>query len=222
MSFIVRTISIKSSSFPSRFKVVEYPEQQSSDGGGGEEPKEKKWMVEDGTCFRSFSYGGGFNHVDIEGIGEPFSWGEKQKVFIEFEVTNMLQPIKGVVKFSQVGSDDNWKDFPDMIEIEPKDETDDTGKITKRVEGKVQKKAFLLLATRSDDDLSEYNKKKTGEEDKEDLEEKESDGDPSSFTPLQKCNTNVIMMISQMSGIPVVFPMPWFGSLYSNDSFTNS
>jgi len=174
----------------------------------------KKYKVSSGTCFRTFSYdtgnGARGGSIPIAGLESGFEWGVGEKVYLEFDISQNLQVTGARVKCSSVGSASSeasskepnvaeWADFPNMFRITPQDQLDGDGYVFKRAENKRQTKAYLLLATRSDD----------------------GDGNASASSTFRingKVDSNIIMMISQVSGVPVVFPMPWFGSAYSDDN----
>jgi hypothetical protein len=214
------------------------PEQNEPDGAPPEpnEPddtlpeesanNEKMYQVESGSIFRTFSYNNKEGMVGISGFNSGFKIDEGHKVYIEFDILSNLQVSGANIKCSKVGKEspdyesdeadvEGWPDFPNMFRIVPKDEVNEDGLIIKRVDGKRQTKAYLLLGLRDDDEDIPENKPEEGEEEKK----KENDDDSKSFSVLQKFSSNAIMMISQVSGVPVVFPMPWIPSLEKADNF---
>lgn len=240
MSFSLNHIAAPSSQSDGYFHVISYSPNQSSAGGGGAPPpnedpeaggseppsnpdgEERLWQVSTGHCFAGFSY---FlderNLIKIEGLESGFKTEPGEKIYLEFDVSTYLQVTGARVRHSKVGKDspdfesteldvETWADFPSMFRIAPKDEIDsETGFVKKRAEGKRQTKAYILLATRSDDDLTNLLKADGGDG---------ADGggeNSENYSIVQHFDSNIIMMISQVSGVPVVFPMPWINSLES-------
>lgn len=168
------------------------------------------YMVTTGDCYKTFSYAKE-EMITISGLYSGFEWKPNQKVYIEFPIIGGYRP-SGVafIKCSEVGkaageSDDlvpeKWEDFPLMFRYTPKDEEDENGYVKRIFDGKRQTVAYLLVGVRSDDlDTQGLGGESNGGE-----------SQAESFEVVQKVNTNLIMMMSQYRGMPVSFPMPWFG-----------
>lgn len=169
-----------------------------------------QYCVTDGVIFKSFSFSTG-TFLPIEGINEPKDLNDGFKFFIEIDVLPNLQPEKAVIKCEQVGKKDSWPTYPEMYEISPQDEIDKDGKVTKLVNGKTQKKCFVLIGYREDD----KNKNSSS------LNENVSKA--ASKYPIQLLNTDIILMASIVSGVPILFPMPFFnGFSHKNAIVQNS
>jgi hypothetical protein len=167
------------------------------------EDAEDKYYIEPGVCFSTFSFRTG-TFVPIEGMGtgQIYTLGKEDKFFIEIDVLPNLQVSEARIKCETVGNDNSWKNYPDMIEIKPVDETDEDGKVTKLIDGKVQTKCYVLIGYRSD------SSNKNGE-----IQEPETN----QKTPIQILDTNFILLASVVSGVPVIFPAPYFnGQLHVN------
>jgi hypothetical protein len=204
--FRARFITPPSDTVPIKFEVYK---------SGTNEQNKSIYLVESGFCFKTFSYDTG-TLVGISGLNSGFEWEKDAKVYLEFDVLPNLQVSGGKVCCTKVGKDskdanskeanvEEWPDFPNMFRIVPPDEVNSDGLITKRTDGKRQSKAYLLLATRGDDKIYTNGA---------------APSTNSEGSIYQKNSSNIIMMISQVSGVPVVFPMPWFNSLLPTDNAT--
>jgi hypothetical protein len=89
-----------------------------------------------------------------------------------------------------------WKNYPEMFEVQPQDEFDKNGRVIKLVDNKFQTKCFVLIGYRADDvnksGPSPVDPKKVGS------------------GPIQLLDTDFILLASIVSGIPVLFPSPFF------------
>lgn len=164
---------------------------------GSGDGKKNFYYVSDGVIFKSFSFNtGSFLHID--GLNESLDLSEGKKLFIEIDVLPNLQPEKAKIRCEQVGKKDSWPTYPNMYEINPQDEIGEDGKVTKIVDGKTQKKCFILVGYRQDDlNKNEINKN-------------EKIPDSATKAPVQILNNNIILLASIVSGVPVLFPMPFF------------
>ncbi|MFA5235032.1 MAG: hypothetical protein WC390_11595 [Sulfurimonas sp.] len=172
------------------------------------------WMVKAGTVFSTFNYGIP-SYVPINGLNSGFHWGGNEKVYLDVTVSNNLQPSGVAVNISKVGVDaqgeDNepnppeWIDYPSMLRIMPKDTVNDRGIVTQVANGKRQTKCYILLGYRSDDTDIGGSGINT------------SPDDNASFIPIQKLDTNIIMMHGNVSGVGITFPMPYFRSISPQD-----
>lgn len=167
----------------------------------GQNPDE--YFVEPGVCFSTFSFRSG-TFVPIQGLGsgESFILGQNDKVFIEIDVAPNLQVSEAKIRCEEVNTDNSWKNYPDMIEIKPVDEVDDEGRVIKLVDGKVQTKCYVLIGYRSD------STNKDGESQNVETNRKK---------PVQILDTDFILLASVVSGVPVIFPSPYFnGQVHVN------
>lgn len=163
------------------------------------------YMVEEGHCFSTFSYGTG-SMIPIKGLKTAFPFTKNQKFYIDFTVLPNLQVEEAEVKCTTVGGaagDKNkpatWSSYPDMFYIQPSDEVDQNGRVTAIAEGKKQIKCYVLIGYRQDDE------QKNGPNSPavpETLQE--------SSNPVQILFDDLILLASMVSGVPVVFPAPYF------------
>jgi hypothetical protein len=216
-SFSPRHYKTVSSNNYRRFQITSFSATGTT---GTQESNQKMYQVESGSIFRTFSYNNKEGMVGISGFNSGFKIEDGHKVYIEFDILSNLQVSGANIKCSKVGKEspdyesdeadvEGWPDFPNMFRIVPKDEVNAEGLVVRRVDGKRQTKAYLLIGLRDDDkDIPENESEENGES-----------NDSDSFSVLQKFSSNAIMMISQVSGVPVVFPMPWIPSLEKADNF---
>jgi len=158
---------------------------------------DQQYYVDNGVIFTSFSFSTG-TFLHIEGIKEEFPLNKNFKFYIEIDVLPNLQVKNAKIKCGEIGSKDNWESYPDLYEIEPKDEVDSNGKVTKIVNGKTQTKCYVLVGYREDDSNKDPNAESTPNLEK------------ASEAPVQILNHNIILLASVVSGVPVIFPMPYF------------
>lgn len=157
---------------------------------------EHAYYVENGICFSSFSFDTG-SFVPIQGLGtgENYILEDDKKIFIDISILPNLQVSGATVRCETVGSNgDFWKSYPNMVEIKPEDEVDENGRVTKLIDGKVQTNCYVLIGYRADDQT------KNGP----------TPTETPSRTPVQILNTNIILLASVVSGVPVIFPAPYF------------
>lgn len=167
------------------------------------------FFVNTGICFSTFSYGTGA-FIPIKNIETPFPFKEKEKFYIKFSISPNLQVTGAEIKCQKVGTDCedqntcDWKDYPVMINIEPKDEfyTEEhlRGRVKTIKDGKRQLSCFTLIGIRTDDKISQDSSSSSSS----------SSANTGIVPALQILNTNIIMMASMFSGVPCVFPMPYF------------
>lgn len=170
------------------------------------------YYVESGVCFSSFSFDTG-SFVPIRGLGTGFSYQleENKKLYIDMTITRNLQISGAEVKCTEVGTSDYWKNYPNMIEIRPEDVFDENGRVTKIVDNKVQTKCYILIGYSSNDTK------------KNNISTEAQQPDPAKVSsPVQILDTNFIMLASVVSGVPVVFPSPYFNGLTHLRSTTES
>jgi len=163
------------------------------------------FMVEEGYCFSTFSYGTG-SMIPIQGLNKPFPFGKNQKFYIDFTILPNLQVEKAEVKCTTVGEaaeDKNnpakWSSYPDMFYIQPSDQVDQNGRVTAIAEGKKQIKCYVLIGYRQDDE------QKNGQNSPPVPESLEK-----SSNPVQILFDDIILLASMVSGVPIVFPAPYF------------
>jgi hypothetical protein len=163
----------------------------------GKEPtSENSYYVENGICFSNFSFDTG-SFVPIEGLGTGTTYvlEDDKKFFIDISILPNLQVSGASIRCETVGADgDFWKNYPNMVEIKPEDEVDEDGRVVKLIDGKVQTNCYVLIGYRADDQT------KNGPTPNEII----------SRTPIQILDTNIILLASVVSGVPVIFPAPYF------------
>jgi len=164
------------------------------------------FMVEEGHCFSTFSYGTG-SMIPIENLKKPFPFEKNQKFYIDFTILPNLQVQKAEIKCTTVGvlegeivnDPPTWVSYPDMFYIQPSDEIDEEGRVIRIVEGKRQLKCYVLIGYRQDDE------QKNG---------LNSPPVPSGLqdnpAPVQILFDDLILLASMVSGVPVIFPAPYF------------
>ena len=163
------------------------------------------YMVEEGHCFSTFSYGTG-SMIPIQGLNKNFPFEKNQKFYIDFTILPNLQVEKAEIKCTTVGEaaeDKNnpakWASYPDMFYIQPSDEVDENGRVIALAEGKKQIKCYVLIGYRQDDE------QKNGLNSPPVPETLET-----SSNPVQILFDDIILLASMVSGVPIVFPAPYF------------
>lgn len=159
------------------------------------------YYVDRGVCFSSFSFETG-SFVPIKGLGSGFNYKleENKKLYIDLKILPNLQVSGASIECNEVGDDSEyWKNYPNMIEFKPVDEVDENGRVTKIVDNKKQTNCYILIG---------YNAEDTS---KNGIESPVPDGVTSE--PVQILDTNIILLASVVSGVPVVFPAPYFNGL---------
>lgn len=163
------------------------------------------YMIQDGYCFSTFSYATG-SMIPIQGLNKPFPFEKNQKFYIDFTILPNLQVEKAEIKCTTVGgpvedknNPETWASYPNMFYIQPEDEIDEQGRVKTLSEGKKQLKCYVLIGYRQDD------------------EEKNGVGsDPvpealeNSSNPVQVLFDDLILLASIVSGVPILFPAPYF------------
>jgi len=181
-----------------RFEIKQYV----GDLGSG-------YMVSDGCCFSNFSYDSG-SFIPIEKLNEPFPFEKDEKFYIDFTVTPNLQIEKAEIKCSKTGPQAElgdisnpieWTSYPSMFYTQPEDEFDEEGRVKILAEGKRQIKCYVLVGYRKDD---------TTKNGANSPPPSGSYEDNSDF--VQILNTDIILLASMFSGIPVVFPAPYLNA----------
>lgn len=162
------------------------------------------YMVEEGHCFSTFSYATG-SMIPIQGLNTGFPFEKNQKFYIDFTILPNLQVEKAEIKCSTVGGEvedknnpETWTSYPNMFYIQPGDEIDEQGRVKTLAEGKKQLKCYVLIGYRQDDE------QKNGIN---------SDPVPESSqtsNPVQVLFDDLILLASIVSGVPILFPVPYF------------
>jgi hypothetical protein len=169
------------------------------------------YMVSDGVCFSTFSFNTG-SFITIKGLNSRFDFAENEKFYIDFSVTQNLQISGAEIKCSKVGEDREnsstdrsnplvWENYPNMIYIQPEDEFDPQGRVIRITDGKRQIKCYVLIGYRSDD--TSKNGSKASESSNENKE----------ASPVQILDSNLILLASMYSGVPIIFPVPYLNGL---------
>jgi hypothetical protein len=167
------------------------------------------YMVSDGVCFSTFSFNTG-SFIPIKGLNERFDFKQNEKFYIDFSVTQNLQISGAQIRCSKVGEDREvsasdrsnplvWENYPNMIYIQPEDEFDEQGRVIRITDGKRQIKCYVLIGYRSDDTS------KNGGQAAESAE-----GQNRESSPIQILDSNLILLASMFSGVPIIFPVPYF------------
>lgn len=188
------TLDTPSAEFRTPFEITAGDTAVNPDGKSA---NNNSYYVNDGVIFSNFSFASG-SFVHIQGLREPQEFKAGSKFYIEMDVLPNLQIEKAVIKCGEVGSKGSWPTYPDMYDVEPKDEIGSDGQVTKYVHNKMQTKCYVLIGYRVDD----KQKDRAGTPQ---FSVKEENGDP-----VQILNSDIIMMASVLSGIPIIFPMPYF------------
>lgn len=163
------------------------------------------YMVQEGHCFSTFSYATG-SMIPIQGLNKTFPFEKNQKFYIDFTLLPNLQVEKAEIKCTTVGgavedknNPETWVSYPNMFYIQPEDEIDEQGRVKTLAEGKKQLKCYVLIGYRQDD------------------EEKNGVGSapvPETFensnNPVQVLFDDLILLASIVSGVPILFPAPYF------------
>jgi len=158
-------------------------------------PSGSGYYIGDGVCFSTFSFNTG-SFVPIKNLNTFFKFEKDFKVFIEIDVLPNLQPSGAQIKWGKVGSNGSmWKNYPLMFEVQPQDEFDKDGRVIKLIDNKFQTKCFVLIGYRKDD------QQKSGPSP---IDEKIG------TAPVQILDTDFVLLASVVSGIPMLFPSPFF------------
>jgi hypothetical protein len=167
------------------------------------------FMVEEGHCFSTFSYETG-SMIPIQGLKKVFPFEKNQKFYIDFTITANLQVEKAEIKCSITGPeatiDDKsnpteWSSYPSMFYIQPSDEFDENGRVKFLAEGKRQIKCYVLIGYRQDDEQKNGSSSPPVPE-----------GLENSSNVVQILSDDIILLASMFSGVPVIFPSPYFNA----------
>jgi hypothetical protein len=171
-------------------------------------------MVNDGIFYSTFSYAHD-SYIPLKNLKKAFSLGKDYVVYAEIGVSPNLQITGAQVVSSKVGAvaqEGQWKDFPDYYRIRPQDKTEVINKqtVVKEIkDGKFQEKAYVMLG-QCVDEIPPYSKSYK-------IKSVSSLANKWSGYFIQYVETNIIMMQSMISGVPVLFPMPFFGGSGTSD-----
>jgi hypothetical protein len=169
---------------PPSFRIRKMP-------NGGED----SYFIDNGVCFSTFSYETG-TFVPIKGLGSGYNYNftNDKKFYIDFEIAPNLQVSSAEIKCEPAPGEDTWPNYPNIIEIKPTDELDEKGNVIKLIDNKKQIACRVLIGYKAND------KNKNGDQTQETENVKK---------PVQILNTDFILLASVLSGVPVVFPMPY-------------
>jgi hypothetical protein len=170
------------------------------------------FMVSDGVCFSTFSFNTG-SFIPIKGLNQRFDFAENEKFYIDFSITQNLQISGAEIKCDRLGEDREnsstdrsnplvWESYPNMIYVQPEDEFDENGRVIRITDGKRQIKCYVLIGYRADD-----TSKNGG------AAAESSNDDNKEASPVQVLDSNLILLASMYSGVPIVFPVPYFNGL---------
>jgi len=207
MSYLIRKIGQKIET-PGNFAIVPYT------GTSPISNNEPGYMVNDGIFYSTFSYAHD-SYIPLKNLKKAFSLGKDYVVYAEIGVSPNLQITGAQVVSSKVGAvaqEGQWKDFPDYYRIRPQDKTEVINKqtVVKEIkDGKFQEKAYVMLG-QCVDEIPPYSKSYK-------VKSVSSLANKWSGYFIQYVETNIIMMQSMISGVPVLFPMPFFGGSGTSD-----
>lgn len=182
-------------------------------------PNESNYAIYDGICYSTFSYNSG-NYIPIENMNTAISLGKNYAVYIEFGIGGAYPQVTGAkIKSTKVGGEaiqqnqtQDWVDYPDFYRIRPFDKTEKKNGetvVTQIIDGKKQEKCYLMLG-KCVDKIEEYDKNYK-------FMPVSSLVNKWSGYYIQYVDTNIILMGSNVSGVPVLFPMPFFGGPGTSD-----
>lgn len=165
------------------------------------------FMVNSGICFSTFSYDKE-SFIPIDNLQQGFNLEKDSVVYLDFTVLSNLQVSGCSVKIGKVGMDagndeSQWIDYPDMYRIRPFDQRDSQGRLIP-VAGKTQLKSYLMIGkcSENNDELNYQS-----------IPIKNSSPEDSPvFYYTQYINNDILIMGSNISGVPIIFPMPFFGT----------
>ena len=177
-----------------------------------------KLFVSSGRCYSTFTYSYDAL-IPIGNLYSPIPSGQIAPgtmqdycVYIDFTILPNLQVSGAEVKMTKVGrkttNEKDWKTYPDQYRIRPYDERNPDGTIKQIINGKKQEKAYLMLGKISENypDIDPYKITTiTG---------MGSNGQPKNYYLSQYVNSDLILMGSQISGVPIVFTMGYVGGPY--------
>jgi hypothetical protein len=162
---------------------------------------DNEFYVGNGVCYSTYSFETG-SFLNIQKLNEPFNWGKNEKIFIEIDVGLNLGAKKARIKNEIVGDgapESGWKNYPYFYKIEPQDDFDEKGKVTKIRDGKRQVKCYVLIGYLEDDNNKNGNANSDGDDDQDDT-----------YVPVQILKENVLLVQSVVSGVPCLAPFPYF------------
>ncbi len=176
-------------------------------------PSGDQFYVASGRCFSTFSYAWD-SLIPVENLYQPISIPREEIkdycFYIDFTILSNLQVSGAQVRATKVGKDaeDNeWVDYPDQYKIRPFDIKNDQGQVIQLIDGKRQDKCYLLLGKFSE----EYPE---NEPYKISTITGGTSAEPKSYYLTQYASSDIFMFINQVSGVPITFPMPYFGAPY--------
>jgi hypothetical protein len=188
---------MSSRTLPKSFEIIPW----TGEGSG--------YMVSDGVCFSTFNFDTG-SFIPIKGINQRFDFNANEKFYIDFSIAGNLQVTGAEIKCSQIGIDEEtsdrsnpstWGNYPNMIYVQPEDEFDDKGRVIRITDGKRQIKCYVLIGYRSDD----TNKNGGTQTD--------NGNSNTPGSPVQILNSDLILLASMYSGVPIIFPVPYLNGL---------
>jgi len=189
--------------FPTSQEIIAFPIIKSSGDA------EDEFYIGDGVCYSTYSFETG-SFLTIDRLNTNFNWGKNEKVFIEIDVGPNLGVKNAKIKNELIGDsapENGWVNYPYFYKIEPQDDFDDKGRVTKIRDGKRQLKCYVLIGYLEDDS------NKNGDLNKNEDEEGESSSEESSddfYSPVQILRENILLIQTVVSGIPCIAPFPYF------------
>ena len=174
----------------------------------------RSFIVSSGRCYSAFTYAYD-SLIPVKNLYTPINIPPNKLgdyyFYLEFTSLSNLQ-VSGVsVQAAKVGgfaTKTGWTSYPDQYLIKPYDIKNEDGTIKQIINGKQQEKCYLLLGKiwSNKPNIDPYKIKIiTG------LGE---DGQPKNYYLSIYNNSDIIMMGSNVSGVPIVFPLPYVGGPY--------
>lgn len=195
------------------FEIVPYePSDGESESGNG---VSGFYQVNDGYIYSTFSYDTGTflpirkseKNKNSFGLKEKFEFKQNSKVYLDITVLPNLQVESVEIKCTPVGkeadpgTDKNnplqWVNYPNMIYSQPEDEFYEDGRVKTFAEGKKQIKCYVLIGYKQNDTLKNTESQKVDEQNE---------------SIVQILKTDLILLASMYSGIPIIFPMPYLNA----------
>jgi hypothetical protein len=199
--------TIKSKIIPSvqteyPFEIMENPNSTAKDPkSNSTNATQTLYVVAPGSCFSTFSFDTG-TFVPIK-YPEPFTLKEDTKIYIEIDVLPNLQVKTAEIKCQKVNEKENWPTYPTFFQIEPQDEVDDKGRVKKILDGKKQTKCYVLIG------YSQNDVNKAGVNTPTPVSDAVKN---SKSTPVQILKSDIILLASVVSGVPIIFPAPYLNA----------
>lgn len=202
------------------FRVIPYDGQDVIPGG-------QNFAVSNGILFSSaFTYDSGA-YIPIQNMNQPFILKRNDVVYIDVTVLSNMQVSGAEIRVGPVGNlapteakntpDDEmpnaWVDYPDFYRIRPQDvRNPQTNIITEIKDGKKQQKCYIMLGKC----VNQLNDCISGSINYPYFSISGDTQGPIYF--IQYTNNDMMMFGSNVSGVPITYPMPYMGGPATSDS----